>query len=155
MWRSAVNQLTMMGIDYRMAKLNESRYWGGNCSADEAQQFMDEYDRWVHHDERSWAYHLQRWWSRNKDTLFTPHPISNPRDGQRRQSYNQSTHLFSYTDERTGAVIGESGRARVSRLLGALNRGSARSNARWQALAHLVDIAKERLYINVISNNME
>jgi hypothetical protein len=155
MWRSAVNQLTMMGIDYRMAKLNESRYWGGNCSADEAQQFMDEYDRWVHHDERSWAYHLQRWWSRNKDTLFTPHPISNPRDGQRRQSYNQSTHLFSYTDERTGAVIGESGRARVSRLLGALNRGSARSNARWQALAHLVDIAKERLYINVIRNNME
>jgi hypothetical protein len=153
MWRSTVNQLTMMGIDYRMSKINESRYWAGNCSLEEGQQFMDEYDRWVHHDERSWAYHLSRWWDNNKDTMFTPHPITNPRDGQRRLSYNQSQHLFSYTDNR-GQLVAESGRSRVNRLVGGLNAGSAQSNRRWNAMAHLVDIAKERVYVNIIRRNM-
>ena len=153
MWRSAVDQLTMMGIDYRMARLNESRYWAGNCSAAEGDLFMDEYDRWVRHDERSWAYHLSRWWATNADTMLTPHPIKNPRDGQRRIAYNQSQYLFSYEEPRTGREIGESGRQRINRLASALNTGSVRSNARWNALGRLLTLAKERLYVNVIRRN--
>jgi hypothetical protein len=155
MWRAAMNQLTMMGIDYRMSKLNESRYWAGNCSVDEGEQFMTDYDRWVRHDERSWAYHLSRWWKNNKETLFTPYPIANPRDGQRRVTYNQSHHLFSYVDPVTGGVKGESGRARVNRIAAALNQGSAQSNRRWNAVARLWDIGQERVYVNIIRNNME
>lgn len=155
MWRSAVNQLTMMGVDYRMAKLNESKYWGGECSAEEGQLFMEEYNQWLHHDERSWAYHLSRWWENNKETMFTPHPIQNPRDGQRRVTYNQSQYLFSYQNKATGEMVGETGRARVNRLAGGLNAGSAQSNRRWNALGNLLDLVKERLYVNVIRRNTE
>lgn len=154
-YRAAVNEMTRIAVDYILEKRNESRYWSGNCSVEEGQQFVEEYNYSLHHDNRSTVYRLARWYENNKHTLFKTYRISNPRDGDRRVTYNQTRTLFEYKDPYTGEMKEETGRERLSRLVSATFSGSAESVHRWSLLSNIYSTAKERLFKAIIRNNQD
>lgn len=155
MYKAAVNELTKIAVDYIIDQRNESRYWSGNCSVDEGQQFMDQYNYSLHHDERSSVYRLSRWYDKNKHKLFKTYPISNPREGDRRVKYNQTKTLFQYKDPYTGEMKEETGRERLSRFVSSAFSGSVESIQRWSLLSNIYGVAKERLSNAVIRNNQD
>jgi hypothetical protein len=154
MYQAAKNQALMMATDWRLSKLNESKFWSGNCSVEDGAVFAEEYNTWLHQDERSLVYHLSRWYGKNKDKLFKTYPISHPREGDRRIKYNQSQHLFSYKNSE-GKMVGESGIERVWRFYDTFTQGSTASNKRWQSVSRIFETFKERVYINILRNNAE
>jgi hypothetical protein len=153
MYKAMVNELTRIGVDYMIVKRNESKYWSGNCSVEEGIKFMDEYNHSLHHDKRSSVYRLSKWYEKNKATLFKTYKISNPREGDRRVTYNQSRTLFQYVDS-DGRLKDETGRERFTRIISSMFNGTSLSNQRWTLLSNIYTVTKERLYGAVIRNNI-
>jgi hypothetical protein len=150
---AGMQQIKTMGLEYFQYKQHESEIRKGLCPANETQEYLEAYERSMHHNEHSMVFKLSRWWYSESDRLFKNYPISSPRDGDRRITYNQTKYLFSYTDVK-GREIKETGRERVYRLYNGLMQGTPASNRRWDAMWHLWTTVKEAVYVSIIRHHL-
>lgn len=152
-YTAGMEQIRIMGLEYFQYKNHESEIRAGHCSVNETQTYLDNYEKSMHHNEHSIVFKISHWWQSDSDRFFKNFPISTPRDGDRRITYNQTKYLFSYTNDQ-GKEIKETGIERVSRLYHGFMKGSTHSNHRWNAIANLLTTIKESIYISVIRHHL-
>jgi len=155
MYQAAINQLTMAGVEYHLLQREAVPYWRGMKPGNETEAFLATYHHELHHDNRSVVYKLSHWWKENRATLFVPHRLINTREGDRRLRYNQSETLFQYKHPRSGQMMNETGYERLWRFYHAVEEGSPASRRRWNSLARIYTIVKERIYHNAVKSNLE
>ena len=152
-YMAGMEQIRIMGLEYFQYKQHESEIRAGRCPANETQEYLANYEKSMHQNEHSIVYRISHWWNSESDRLLKNYPISSPRDGDRRITYNQTKHLFSYTN-RHGKEVSETGRDRLSRIYQGLAKGTVESNRRWGAIYNILTTIKEAIYVSLIQHHL-